>query len=62
MKNKKDFPTYRLYPVFGMLVETQLYTTFEPRHEKTNIFICENKDTDQLRSNNTRKEQNSSTF
>ena len=36
--------------------------TFEPRHEKTNIFICENKDTDQLRSNNTCKEQNSSTF
>ena len=24
---------------------------FEPRHEKTDFFICENKDADQLRGN-----------
>ena len=24
-KNKKDFPTYRIYPVFGMLAETRLF-------------------------------------
>ena len=32
-------------------LEDQVRRVFEPRHEKTNICLCKNKDADQLRGN-----------